>query len=339
MRWGIIGTGRIARTFAAAVRAAGPPEELRAVACRAGGSVERPEDFTGAAIHAGYERIIDDPTVDVVYVATPHSLHREWSIAALAGGKHVLCEKPIGTSAADAVAVVAAARSADRFLAEAFMYRFGPLVESLVAILRSGEAGRIRLAEAGTGNRIARDPRSRLFDPARGGGAILDLGGYPLSIVRLVAGMAAGTGFADPVTLSGAATLGPTGVEEWAAATLAFPDGLLAQVRCGITVAEVNGLRLWGEEGTIAVTSPFFAGIPGRPAGEILFTPTDGPPRRLGFADAPSPFVSEVRAVSAAVAAGRREPSFPAMSWADTIGNMVALDRWRASVVPAPAEG
>lgn len=263
MQWGIIGTGRIARTFAAALCAVGPPHHLRAVACRAGGSVERAEDFAGARVYAGYERVLDDPAVDVVYVATPHSLHRTWAGAALAAGKHVLCEKPISTSAADAVALVAAARRADRFLAEAFMYRFGPLVGALVDLLRSGAVGPVRLAEAGTGNRIARDPASRVFDPARGGGAILDLGGYPLSIVRLVAGVEAGGAFADPVCVAGAAGFGPTGVEEWAAATLAFAGGLVAQVRCGITVAQENLLRLWGEEGTIAVTSPFFAGIPG----------------------------------------------------------------------------
>lgn len=225
-----------------------------------------------------------------------------------------------------------AARQADRFLAEGFMYRFGSLVRTMVDLIRSASVGQICIAEAGLGNRVPRDSKSRLFSPEFGGGAILDLGGYPMSIVRLVAGAQVGRPFADPVAIAGLATFGPTGVDEYAAATLAFADGLVAQIRCGITVAQDNELRLWGEEGAITVTSPFFAGIPHRPCGRIVVSPRNGRRCEVSFAGERSPFLSEIDGVSAAIAAGLREPAPPAMSWADTVGNMRALDRRRDAV-------
>src|SRR5260221_10881829 len=152
VRWGIIGPGRIARTFAAAL----PHTETGRLVAVASRAPKRPglgEGFPGARILDGYQTMLEDPEVDAVYIATPHPSHAEWTIKAADAGKHVLCEKPMAVSRAQADAMVHAARKAGTFLGEAFMYRLHPQTAKVVEMVRSGMAGEGHLIKADSGFR------------------------------------------------------------------------------------------------------------------------------------------------------------------------------------------
>lgn len=320
LRWGIVGTGRIAREFAAGI-AHSRHGELVAVASRNPVTEVAPE-FGRVCLHTGYAELLADKSVEAVYIATPHPMHAEWAIRAAEAGKHVLCEKPIGMNAAEADAIIDAARRHDVFLMEAFMYRAHPQTEALTELVRSGAIGTIRLIEASFGFAKAFDPAGRQYDPGLGGGGILDVGCYPVSMVRLIAGAVAGKPFADPIAVLGAGHVGATGVDEWAAATLTFPDGLIAQVATGVALAQANVVRLFGTAGRIEVFSPWWCS--GKQGGQSVISVT-----RAG--DAPREVVTKTTdwlyAIEAdTVARHLAARQSPAMSWDDTLGNMRALD-------------
>ena len=327
--WGILGTGTIAHTFAAAL---GKTAEARlvAVGSRSRESAERfAAKCGGARPHASYAELIADPEVEAVYIATPHPAHAELAIAAARAGKHVLCEKPLTLNLADSERVVVAARAAGVTLMEAYMYRCHPQTAKLVELVRDGAIGRLGLVEASFGFHCDFIPGHRLFSNALGGGGILDVGGYPVSMARLLAGAGAGRVFADPVSVTGAARLHPEeGIDLHAAATLRFDDGVVAQVACGVGLELENVVRVFGTEGRILMPEPWFAvGTEG--STRIVLQRRGREPEEIAVPADRGLYVYEAEAFAAAVRAGSAE--VPAMSWADTLGNMAALDAWRAA--------
>ena len=209
LRWGIIGTGKIAAAFAHALEHT-DSGDLVAVASRTEANAERFGETHGVERrHATYEALVDDQGVDAVYVSTPHPMHAEWAIRCAEAGKHVLCEKPMTLNEADTMAVVEAARRNDVFLMEAFMYRCHPQTERLVELLRSGVIGDVKLVRATFGFRGAYDPEERHLANALGGGGILDLGCYTVSMSRLVAAVALGVEVAEPREVHAVGHVGP----------------------------------------------------------------------------------------------------------------------------------
>lgn len=327
LRWGILGTGYIARTFA---RALGGTEagRLVAVGSRGGETAARfAQEWGGIRSHASYVDLVRDPDVEAVYVATPHPTHAEWAIAAAQAGKHVLCEKPLTLDLADSQRVIAAARAAGVTLMEAFMYRCHPQTAKVVELVRDGALGRVGLVQAAFGFHCDFQPGHRLFANALGGGGILDVGGYPLSMTRLLAGAAAGRSFADPATVTGSARLhAEEGTDLYAAATLGFAEGLLAQVSCGVNLELENVVRVFGSGGQLLVAQPWFAAGEGG-ATRLLLQRRGRDPEEIVVSAPRSLYAYEAEAFAAAARAGATE--VPAMSHADTLGNMAALDAWR----------
>ena len=332
LRWGILGTGRIARQFAAGLGHA-RRGRLVAVASRGVLSESVPE-FAGARIHVGYEALLGDMEVDAVYVATPHTSHAEWAIRAANCGKHLLVEKPIGINAAEAGAIIAAARANDVFLMEAFMNRVHPLTAALVRLVGEGAIGAPRLIRSAFGYNKPFDAGSRTYDPALGGGGILDVGCYPVGMARLIAGAAVGRAFADPVDVSGVGHIGASGVDEWAAATLTFEGGLIAQVATGVAVAMDNTVRIDGTRGHIHVASPWWCS--GREGGRgVISVVADGVMREHVVETADWLYAIEADACARHLS----ERQVPEMTWDDTLGNMRTLDAWRAAIgLDYPAE-
>ncbi len=331
LRWGVLGTGRIARQFAAALRHA-RRGRLVAVGSRSADPPPAPE-FAGARPHHGYDALLADPEVEAVYVATPHPTHAALATRAAAAGKHILCEKPLAMDAEEAEAVVEAARRHDVFLMEAFMYRVHPQTLRLVELLRSGAIGEPRLVQAGFGFWKPFDPSARHFAPGLGGGAILDVGGYCTSMARLAAGVAQGLPFLDPAEVQGAALVGASGVDEVAVATLRFPGGVLAQLSVGVSLAQENAVRIYGTEGQVEVVSPWFcSGKQGGRASLLLrdLRRFDGPVEEIVVETADWLYAIEADAAAAHIA--DREVAWPGMRWDDSLGNMRALDAWRAAV-------
>ena len=242
-RWGIAATGGIAATFVQALHQT-PDAELVAVGSR---TQERADAFAAEwgipRAHGSYESLAVDDEVDVVYVATPQSRHADDACLFLDHDKHVLCEKPLAMTEGEVLRMTATAQLHERFLMEAIWSRFLPAYVTLWELLLSGRIGEPLMVEADFGFRMPVDPAHRLFDPARGGGALLDLGVYPLQLASLVLGAP------DRVVASG--HYGATDVDETVAATLHHPGGRLAVVKASIRVNMACTARIAGTEGSI----------------------------------------------------------------------------------------
>lgn len=332
INWGILTTGRIARKFARAL-ARSETGKLHAVAARVGRDAEAfAGEFDAPRWYEGYENLLADPDVRAVYVATPHPMHGEWAIRAAEAGKAVLCEKPLEVNAARVRRVIEAARRNGVFLMEAFMYRCHPQTARLVEILESGEIGEARVIRATFGYRGNHDLTSIKLNRATAGGAIMDVGCYAVSMSRLVAGTALGQPFAEPFEVTGGAFLGPeSGVDEYAVGTLRFPGGILAQVATAVRVAMDNRVTVFGSRGSLTVETPWFcSGIEGGTSRILVSRDGDEEPRVEEVST--DKWLYEIEADTVAANIHRTEAPPPAMTWEDSLGNAVALDRWRKAV-------
>lgn len=329
VRWGILGPGSIARAFAGGL-AHSRSGELVALGARNPDKPDYAEHFPGARVLNGYDALLAGPQIDAVYIATPHPQHAQWAIKAAGAGKHVLCEKPMGLTAFEADAMFHAARKAKTFMGEAFMYRVHPMTQKLIDLIAAGEIGEIRAIKSSFGFAMPRfDPEHRLYANDLAGGGILDVGCYPVSMARLIAGVANGKPFLEPEAVSGVAHLGQSGVDEWAAAVLKFPGGILAEVSCSVSLAQDNVLRILGTTGRIEIRDFWFAtGHKGGTAIIDIIRP-DGKHEPVEVAEAGWLYSFEAEAASLAILAGKTEFDAPGMSWDDTLGNLRVLDKWR----------
>ncbi|MDR6101190.1 putative dehydrogenase/aryl-alcohol dehydrogenase-like putative oxidoreductase [Agrobacterium larrymoorei] len=331
IRWGIIGPGTIAKTFAEGV-ANSTTGKLVAIATR---NPDRPglsDGFPGARIVNGYDALLSDAEIDAVYIATPHTGHAEWAIKAIRAGKHVLVEKPIALSAYDADAIFHEAKKAGVFAGEAYMYRLHPQTAKIVELVRSGAIGEVRIIRSSFGFSMGSFRADhRLFANETAGGGILDVGGYPVSMARLIAGAVSGLPFLEPTKVSGVAHLGQSGVDEWASAVLKFPNEIIAEVSCSIMANQDNVLRIIGSEGRIEVQDFWFAS--GHKGGVGKIDVIKGKDRQtIEVAEDRYLYSFEVDAAGKAIRNQSQEFSYPGMSWADTLGNLRVMDQWRASV-------
>lgn len=248
VRWGILGTGRVAADFAVGLRSV-PNAQLAAVGSRAQATAERfAAAFPGARAHGSYAALVADAGVDVVYVATPHSRHKEDALLVLGAGKALLCEKPFATSAAEAEEIVRAARQAGLFCMEAMWMRFMPAMLKAQELVRSGAIGELRMLTADFGAPADPDPAHRFFNPALGGGALLDRGIYPLSLAHQL--------FGAPQQVRGTLSLTKSGVDEQVAALLSFPGGQIAAISATLSGYAANEAVLIGTTGRITIHEP-----------------------------------------------------------------------------------
>lgn len=344
LAWGIMGTGNIARQFARGVLGS-LTGKLVAVGSRSQESADRFGDaFDVPHRHASYEALLADPAVQAVYIALPNHLHARWTIRAAEAGKHVLCEKPLATNHAEAMVAIDAAREHDVFLMEAFMYRCHPQTARLVELIRSGAIGQVRLIQAHFSYDM-KGPREnvRQQNPASGGG-IMDVGCYCASMARLVAGVATGQPFADPIitrdgyrstmALKAEGYINPDNrVDEWSMAVVRFPGDILATLTTGIQVQVDNALYVWGSEGHIVVPNPWKPSEP--PAlGEgriLLYREGEQSPEEISIEAGGVPLYGIEADTVARYIADRQAPS-PCMTWDDTLGNMLTLDAWREEI-------
>lgn len=328
VRWGILGTGKIARILAMALGAS-QDGELVAVGSR---DLDRASAFAaefGAALHGGYEAVVESADVDIVYVATHHPSHVELAVRSAEAGKHVLCEKPMAMRYADAARIVEAARRNGVFLLEAFAYRCHPQTQRLVELLRSERIGEVRMIDAVFGYDAGPEPANYLMDHELGGGGILDVGCYPTSMAHLVAAAVAGESAVQTVDVAAAGVIGPTGVDHSSAASLVFEGGLLARVACSIRANLESSVRIVGSEGRIEIPSPWLPGRIGREA-QIILQWFGAEPEVIELPVEPDVYTVEVDAVNDFIRKGERSVS--AMPWEDSLANMATLDRWRSSI-------
>jgi predicted dehydrogenase len=250
LRWGILGTGNIASQFAKGLQALADVD-LVAVGSRSQTSADAFGDrFSVPRRHASYEALAADPNVDAVYIATPHSLHKDNMILCLNQGKAVLNEKPFTINAAEAREVISLARQKGLFLMEAMWARFIPLMTELRKVIADGAIGDVRMINADFGYRTNFDPTRRTFAPDMGGGALLDVGIYPLSLASMILGRA------DRIVSM--AELGQTGVDEQSAMILGYPGGQLAVLHSAVRTRSPHEALILGTDGFIRVHSRFW---------------------------------------------------------------------------------
>lgn len=258
-RWGMLGTGRIARRFAHALRSSAS-ERVLAVASRdreRSGAFAR--ELRVERAYDSYDALLDDPQVEVVYIALPASMHAEWTIAAARAGKHVLCEKPLATSPTEAEEMFGAARQAGVRLMEAMMYRFHPQTLQVQELLAQGAIGEVRQVQASFTVRVS-DPANTRLIPELGGGALFDVGCYCVNLARMAIGAA-------PERVSALAQWAPSGVDESLLATMGHPGGAISQIACSLSATRNNLGRIVGSQGIIEV--------------DEIFTPPSDRPTRL----------------------------------------------------------
>ena len=314
-RWGVVGTGRIAGRFADAM-ADVADGTIVAVASREIQRADAYADRYGVPKRsAGRDDLLADPDVDVVYVATPHAMHEADTVAALDAGKHVLCEKAFALDARAARRMVDAARHADRFLMEAMWSRFLPAYRLLDDLLAGDAIGTPRLVEADFGFRAPFDPANRLFAPALGGGALLDLGVYPVQLCARVLGL--------PDRVAAQAIVGSTGVDETVTVLSHHERDRLGVVKASTRVALSCTARISGTDGSIGLPAPMH-----RP--QHLVLDRGGSTEVLDAAFTGDGIRFEVGEVQRCLRAGRRES--PIMPLDESVALMEVLDNVRRQV-------
>ncbi|APR76687.1 putative oxidoreductase [Minicystis rosea] len=250
LRIGVLGAARVAGYALIA------PARRSARACVTAVAARDPEQARRHAAEHGiaralpdYEALITDADVDAVYIALPAALHAPWTLRALDAGKHVLCEKPFASNAREAARMVATAEARGRVLVEAHHWRFHPLADRLRAVVTSGAIGAVRRIDAGFTADIA--PGDIRYDLALGGGALMDLGCYPVQWARFVAG-------AEPTVIGARAVVGPPGVDVELTADMMFPGGTEARIYTSMapTAARETWLSIQGDAGEIHVDNP-----------------------------------------------------------------------------------
>jgi len=250
IRWGILGTGWIAHQFAQGLADA-HDVSLVAVGSRSSDTADAfADEFDIPRRHASYEALAADPDVDAVYVSTPHPFHKDNSILLLEQGKAVLCEKPFTINAEQAQAIIDVAREHGVFLMEAMWTRYIPAVVRARALIAEGAIGDVRMVQADFGFRAGMNPESRLFNKALGGGALLDIGIYVLSLASMVLGP-------TPQEVVSTAQLGETGVDEQSAVLLKYAGGELAVLSCAVRTCTTVEATFLGTGGSIRLHSPF----------------------------------------------------------------------------------
>jgi predicted dehydrogenase len=253
IRWGILGLGSIAETFAKALSFS-ENGQLVAVGSRDKEKARRfGKKFGASHFHGSYQLLADDKDVDIVYIATPHNSHRENTLMCLNAGKHVLCEKPFAVNAAEARAMVGCARGNKLFLMEAMWTRFLPLMDKVRQLLSEEAVGEIRMLAADFGFRYADKPKKqRILDSALAGGALLDVGVYPLALSSMI--------FGKPSRIQSAAFLGESSVDEQAGIVLGFDKGRLSIIYTAVQTETPHEAAIMGTKGMIKLHRSWWCG-------------------------------------------------------------------------------
>jgi predicted dehydrogenase len=303
VRWGIVGPGRIA---AKVVEDFAATPNARAIAC-ASRSADRAAAF--AARHGlersygSYGELIDAPDIDALYIATPHPQHHAIALAAIDAGKALLIEKTFTASVAGAESIAARASAAGVFVMEAMWTRFQPAIVAARDLIADGAIGEVRQLQADLGVDRPYDPTDRLFDPAQGGGALLDLGVYVVSLAQHFLG--------DPSSVSVSGSLAPTGVDSEAGLLLGYDDGRAATLLISLRGATPGAARIQGTRGWIDVPPRFHH--PDR----IVLKRTGSDPEVIHRPPVGAGYAHELIEVTECVRAGRTQSSV--MPLRDTI--------------------
>lgn len=262
-----------------------------------------------------YEALLADPEVDVVYIALPNNLHAQWTVRALEAGKHVLCEKPLALSVAEVDDIIGASQRTGRVAVEGFMYLHHPQTIRALEMAHSGALGQLELFH-GTFSFFLTYPDDPRIDPQMGGGSLWDVGCYPVSFARHVAGE-------EPESLGAYARFDQRGVDRTFVGQLRFPGGLLAQFDCGFAAPDRERVEIVGNDATLVMEAPFLPAPDGPPPSITLWRGRDPTPIEIPSVDQ---YQAEVEDLEAVILDGGK-PRVDLASSRGNVASLVALDR------------
>ncbi len=320
LRWGVLGVSEVAgrKAVLPALRDS-PTADLVAVASRDEGRASQEAQHFGARrAYGSYADLLADPEIEAVYLPLPNSMHHEWTIAAARAGKHVLCEKPLACTAADAEAMAAACTTSGVLLMEAYMTPFHPRSARLIELARSGALGELRFARAAFTFPLD-DPANHRWQPEMGGGSLLDVGIYCLAPLLAIAGQ-------EPQNVAAQAFLADSGVDASFSGWLGFPGGFSATFQTSFETGERQTMEIAGTEGAIVVDRAF---TPSTADLHIWLTKRDGSDQ-IVVSEGSNPYLAMVEhfaAVTRGAESSRRPPE-------ESIALLHLLDRLRAAAGP-----
>ncbi len=335
IRWGIIGPGSIAHNFADGLKQS-YSGELVAIASL---NDERRLSFgnkyniNNELRFDNYDALLNSNVVDAVYISTPHTLHAELSIKAAGKGKHILCEKPAAVNFSQGQKVINTVKEAGVFYKEGFMYRCHPQIPALLKLLKDKIVGDVKKINSSFGFDMKKIiPEHRLFNKNLAGGAILDVGLYPVSFSRMIAAVNLEKKFINPINLSAEARIGETGVDEVASANMEFENGVIAEAQTAIMKNMENNAIIECSEGKIIVDNPWMPGRDGGPYKSTIKIIKNDKEEVKEFKGPEHLFFFEAELSSQSIIKEKNEVPHPGMTWEDTLGNLKVLDDWRNKI-------
>ena len=335
VRWGIIGPGSIANNFADALKES-YSGELKAIASL---SDKRRKTFgdkyniNNDLRFNNYDSLLNSDSIDAVYISTPHTLHAELTIKAAGKGKHILCEKPGAVNFIQGEKVIKAVQEAGVFYKEGFMYRCHPQIPALLDLIKDKIIGDVKKITSSFGFDMAKIiPEHRLFNKDLAGGAILDVGLYPISFSRMIAGTISGKKFMNPKNISAKARIGETNVDEISSAFMDFDNGVKAEAHTAIMKNMDNNAIIDGTNGKIIVDDPWMPGKDGGPYHSIIRIIKNDKEEIREFKGPEHLFFFEAELSSQSILKEKQQVPHPGMTWEDTLGNLKVLDQWRQKI-------
>ena len=310
LRWGLLSTARINRALLPPLRSSAR-NELTAVASR---DLDRAQAYADERIiprvFGSYEAMLADPDIDVIYNPLPNSMHTEWTIKAAQAGKHVLCEKPLANTIEEVDAITDAAKKAGVVVMEAFMYRHHPQTLKVKELVAEGAIGKLQLIRGSFTFKMEAERESDVrLDASLGGGSIWDVGCYPISYARLIAG-------AEPIEVFGWQITGAkSNVDESFFGQMHFPNNIYAQFDCGFRTPQRTNMELVGDQGNITVKLPFTPKL----NEEIIVT--NGDEKRIITIPGEDLYLGEVEDMADAILEGKAIR----MSLADSRNNVATI--------------
>ena len=324
IKWGILGTGAIAKAFADALQET--EGELVAVASQ---SLQRAEDFSksyNCTAIEGYQSLISLPEVEAIYVATPHTSHFELSAECLRNKKAVLCEKPMTINATETMALIDISRKNNTLLMEAFMYKIHPQTQQVMKVIQENLTSPLNISAEFC---FAVDvPEShRLVNKELGGGSILDIGCYPMSISRHAVGAVNGKNFMNPVSIEGQGELNSQGIDLNASAKLVFEDGSLAEIKSATNLSSASDVEISDGKTTVVLNQPWHCGEFTERKSQITLKKSNGDKESIDITTDKGLYALEIDHFSENLKNHNTESDL--IPHNDSHGNMIALDTWR----------
>ena len=328
INWGILGTGNIAKTFAKAIKDTSV-SNLLAVGSRSKESAELFSSKFSCIGYGSYQQLLDNKEINAIYIATPHPSHFELSYQALMKDKSVLCEKPISMNSSEALVLFELAKNRKLLLMEAFMYRVHPQTDKIREVVEENFKNKKIAIKASFGFRAEVEKNHRLLNPELGGGSILDIGCYPLSMARMIVGSANGKSFMDPESYEVQADLSEDGVDLSAEAKLMFSDGSKAYLSSSIKENLNNSVEVTDGKNTLIIKDPWHCGEYQKGSNHLILKDLKKQVTEIEIESSGKIYTNEINHFYECLIENKIESS--KISHSDSYGNAIGLDIWRKS--------